>query len=279
MAAELVRRRVSKKQPAPPAYQARERPHVPAGLRALADESWSELTALSEGAKRKHVHWTHVRTHNPRHQQPESFTKKGFWEFLCKVYKDVYPEAANATGSILLFGMVAKERHAAAQQELLRDEHHHAPVYTSRQHYWRPVAQKALEVYNVKLHAACHDGYASMYIYLRKESHRKPMAELDAVPFFSPEHPQGDVLRRLLDTGAHAERDNRGKRREGDAEDGSAKRFRPADLYGFTERTGVRTYAALLERASAAASQGDTSLAEFCTVHSEQARYIVELSK
>ena len=161
MAANLARRRLRRKQPAPEAFRlARERAHAPAALQALADEGWSELTSLSEDAKRKHVHWTHVRTRNPLRQQPASFSRQGFWEFLCKVYKEVYPAAENKTGSILLFGMVAKERHAAAQQELLRDEHHHTPVYTARQHYWRPVAQRALEVYNVKLHAACHDGRA-----------------------------------------------------------------------------------------------------------------------
>ena len=265
MAAPPPRRRLTGKRTVQP-----QPLRVPAALRAIADEGWSELTALGENVKRKHVHWTQVRTNNPTHRQPATFSRESFWNFLCGVYREVYPEPANDTGSIVLFGMVVKEHHAASALDVLRDEHHHAPVYTSRQHYWRPVAQRALEVHNVKLHAACHDGYASMYFYLRNPTPRKPLLELDAVPFFSPAHPQGGVLQRLLETAAHAERGNAGKRRAGGAGDSSEKRFRAADLFDLTVRTGVRTHAALLERANAAVAQGDTRLAEFCTVHSAE---------
>eukprot|EP00973_Karenia_brevis_P019842 2721633-Karenia_brevis.AAC.1 len=46
-----------------------------ASYQALVAESWSELTALSEDARRRHVHWVHVRTHNPEHKQPDQFAR------------------------------------------------------------------------------------------------------------------------------------------------------------------------------------------------------------
>ena len=116
-------------------------------LQALGDEAWAEVTALSDDARRKHMRWVHVRTHDENHRQPSSFTREGFWQHLCRVYKDVYPLAANKeTKSILLFGMVAKERHAASAKEQERDEHHHCPCYTSKAHYWKPVAARSLEL-------------------------------------------------------------------------------------------------------------------------------------
>ena len=49
------------KQVAPAAYMA-----PPPGLAALADEAWSEMTSLSDDARRKHVPWVHVRTKRTR---------------------------------------------------------------------------------------------------------------------------------------------------------------------------------------------------------------------
>ena len=98
-----------------------------AALAAIADEAWSELVALDTGARRNHVHYTHVRTHDEEHRQPDQFSRGEFWEHLCAVYREVYPEPANASGSILLFGAMAKERHAESADEALRAEHHHAP--------------------------------------------------------------------------------------------------------------------------------------------------------
>ena len=75
-------------------------PRGSAAEQAIQDEGWSELVALSGSAKRKHIHWTHVRTDNPEHRQPHEFTRQEFWDHLLRVYKDVYPEPANQTGSI-----------------------------------------------------------------------------------------------------------------------------------------------------------------------------------
>ena len=79
---------------------------------AIADEGWSELVALSADVRRKHIHWTHVRTSDPAHVQPGQLSRQEFWAHLERVYREVYPEPGNRSGSILLFGAVAKESHA-----------------------------------------------------------------------------------------------------------------------------------------------------------------------
>ena len=35
-----------------------------------------DLIPLAMGVKRKHMHWTHIRTHNPQHVQPSSMTRQ-----------------------------------------------------------------------------------------------------------------------------------------------------------------------------------------------------------
>lgn len=288
------RRRLTRKQPVPPHWHAPPAPaplgdvqlpiaHVlqPAAsenadgpaLAALADEAWSELRSLDDTVRRKHIHWTHVHTNDLAHQQPESFSREGFWEHLCKVYAEVYPEVANESGSILLFGLVVKERHAESGEASLRAEHHHAAVYCSRQHYWRPVAKRSLEVYHVQLHAACHSGYASMYQYLRAPSLRKPLAEIDTAAYFSLRHPQGETLRRLLEVGAAAERGHAGRRRprsSDTADAASSSRLRKRDMYEFVTRTGIRTPIELQAFAQNAAANGDPRYAEFCTIYTEK---------
>ena len=57
---------------------------------------------------------------------------------------------AESRGSILMFGAVAKERHAESTDEASRAEHHHAPCYCSTRHYWNRVAQHSLEHHHVK---------------------------------------------------------------------------------------------------------------------------------
>ena len=153
-AALAVHRRLRGKQLAPAHYVV-----SPVAYEAIVDESWHEITALDDDARRKHVHWVWVRTQNPNHKQPETFEREDFWKHMCKVYRECYPESAHKTGSILLFGLVAQERHAGSAREQERALHYHFIAYTSMQHYWRVVAETSLKKYNVKLHAACHDGY------------------------------------------------------------------------------------------------------------------------
>ena len=111
------------------------------------------------------MHFVHVRTDSDTDVQPSAFTREAFYRHLEQCYRDVYPEPANKhSGSIALFGMVAKEWHAEAADTWLRDEHNHAGVFTSKRHYWRKVAEQSHKVYHVKLHAAPHEGYVCVYL-------------------------------------------------------------------------------------------------------------------
>ena len=256
------KRRVSGKQP-PPAQYVLPSP----AMAALVDEAWSEIVALSDDSRRKHIHWVHVRTADPALRRPESFTREQFWQHLRRVYKDVYPRPQNATGSILLFGCVAKERHAASTQAGEREEHHHSPCYTSEQHRWLPVAKRSLDL-GVKLHAACHDGYSIMYVYVKCPSPKKQLAELDQDLWHSEDHPRGQTLQDLLNVGLQAVR--RFHKRGGNCVgSGEGRRFKAGEMYALVKETGVRTVPDLQMRAHAAAGQGDSRLAEFCTVNTE----------
>jgi hypothetical protein len=72
----------------------KQRPPAPAqdpfviANQAIADESWSELVALDTQVRRKHMHWVHVWDDDPTHVQPPAFTREGFYNHLCSVYKD-----------------------------------------------------------------------------------------------------------------------------------------------------------------------------------------------
>ncbi len=97
---------------------------------------------------------------------------------------------------------------------------------------------------------------------------KKPLAELDPDPYFSPEHPRGELLQRFLAAGARADRANRGKKRQrGECNGGEEpSRFRGGDLYNLVGRTGLRTASEFQAYAQDVASKGDARLAEFCTV-------------
>ena len=71
---------------------------------AIADEAGAELGYLDGDCRRKHIHWTHVRTNCVTDKQPESFSRAQFWQHMMKVYKEVYPESASKSDSILMFG-------------------------------------------------------------------------------------------------------------------------------------------------------------------------------
>jgi hypothetical protein len=260
--AEDVPRRLRGKQAAPAWYTA---PRPTAAEDAVAAEAWAELVGLSEDAQRQHVHYTHIRTTSPTDRQPSTFTRAGFWSHLEQVYRDVYPEAANSSGSILLFGAVAKEQHAAAKDEELRAEHHHTPAYCSKRHLWRIVAKQSHEVYNVKLHAAAHEGYSSMYSYICCPSSKKPLAELDAEVFLSEAHPRGDLLRRLLEAGAAHQRTFAARVQSLTSTGGRGKRERAPDFYELVRSKGFKSVPALLVHAHEEASAGRVALAEYCT--------------
>ena len=260
--AVALHRRLRGKQAAPAAYVLNA-----AAYQAIVDEGWHELAALGDDVRRKHVHWVHVKTGNPDHRQPSTLSREEFWEHVCQCYREAYPEDANPTKSILLFGIVARERHHNSQREQEREVHTHFIAYCSMRHYWRVVAEISLRKYHVKLHCAAHEGYTTMYAYIRCPTPKKPLSELDPSPYWSPQHPQGELLQRLLQAGAHADRANRGRKQSSRGGDQQAEsRFRAGDLYSMVQRTGIRTALAFRAHAQDLASNGDSSLAEFCTV-------------
>ena len=81
--ANVKKHRLKNKQPTPAHYAL-----SPGQFAALADEAWSELTSLNDDKRRKHMHYVHVRTNNPDHRQPSSFTREEFWRHMERVYKD-----------------------------------------------------------------------------------------------------------------------------------------------------------------------------------------------
>jgi len=256
----LLRYRLRGKQVPPPGFW-----QTAACQSALGAEAWTELTALSEDARRQHVHYTHVRTRNPADRQPESFTRQSFWEHLERCYLAVYPEAANATGSILMFGAVAKE-----VGEVTSEEHHHAPTYSSIRHYWKKIADISYNLYRVKLNAVAHDGYYSMYSYITKPSNKKPLETLDQEVFLSKAHPRGKMLKKLLEAGAVHAKAVAGKASKRTSDSGTAaepgsKRFRSGELFGLVKTKGIRTAMEVQSLACKLACDGDLRLAEFCT--------------
>ena len=98
--------------------------HAAAARVALAAEhgDGDVLVPLSTSVKRKHVHYTFVRTRNPEYKQPHEFSRKQFYEHLEKCYAEAYPCNGTRSG-ILMFGLVAQEQHAAGVQEEYRECH------------------------------------------------------------------------------------------------------------------------------------------------------------
>lgn len=192
----VVRRRLRGKQPA-------EGGAVAVGQAAVHHDMCTAdgLIALPLDGRRRHVHYTHVRTTSPQDVQPESLTRKQFWEHLLRCYQEAYPTADSSTGCILQFGMVCKEKHHDATRFADRSEHHHAATYSSLSHFWRRVRKISADKYHIQLNAVAHDAYSTMYRYLREPSEKKPVQELDATPYHSSQHPAGDALRELLAQG------------------------------------------------------------------------------
>ena len=88
---------------APPAKQRRLRGKQPA-LKAAAvvdpTARFAELATAEElahplakfaaaGVRRKNTHWTHGRSANPAHVQPDAMSREEFWEHLAKVHPSV----------------------------------------------------------------------------------------------------------------------------------------------------------------------------------------------
>ena len=188
-----VRRRITGKQP----------PSGTVPQAALAAElvAVDGLAALPGDARRQHVHWTMVATRSQVDVQPSTLSREAFWKHLLRCYQECYPVAESPTGCILQFGLIAAEKHRNVAKWADRCRHFHAACFTSAKHYWRKVRRVSAEKYHIQLNAVAHDCYSTMYAYLRRATKRKPLYELDAQPYHSPGHPQGDALKALLEAG------------------------------------------------------------------------------
>ena len=195
-----------------------------------------------------------------------NWTSKKLIFLAASVYSEAYPEPANQTKSILLFGAVAKERHATGTDGE-RDEHHHMTAYTSKRHYWSKVAKLSYENYQVKLNAVAHDGYFTMFRYIKQHSAHKPLSELDQEVYLSPLHPRGEALTKLLEVGAtfaHA-RSQKRKSSEASRIGGNTTRFRAADIYDLVTTKNIQSVIELQALAFECVEDGDKRLAKFCT--------------
>lgn len=170
---------------------------------ACAPCSVDDGPALAANAQRTNVHYTHVRTKDASHQQPDSMTREEFYAHLEECYREAYPVVGEESGSILSYGMVVKEKHKDSAVEANRSEHHHAACACTQRHYWNKVATISRKK-GVYINAVEHSFYVTMYEYLRVPTKKKPVFELDPTPYFSVNHPQGDALRDVLTKGQRA---------------------------------------------------------------------------
>ena len=219
------------------------------------------------GVRRKHVHWTHGRSADPKHVQPSELTRSQFWDHLEKVYKEAYPASSSPTGSVLAFGVVAQETYARTSPGAC-PTHKHAPTFSTEAIFWSKIAKLSLEKYGIKLNAIAHDGYSEMYRYVREPTRKKPLHCLDATPYFAPFHPKDDQLKDLLAAGDKAGRLHGARRVGMDASDvRSFPRDRAPRLYEVIREQKLRSVAALKAHAEKEAAAGRTALAELCTKH------------
>ena len=241
------------------------------GEQAIATEAWASLTCLLDTCQRQHVHWTMVQTKKKDDVQPKDLTRAQYFEHICRIYAEVYPEPANRHKSILLFGAVASELCKPDENDE-RHIHHHCPSFCSKRHYWKALAKLSYDKYKVRLHAATHSGYARMYSYITESSAKKPLSGLDAEVWLSVDHPRGDALRRLLEVGETQRRAFVGRRclRPGADEDAVVKRYRRGDVYDIVVKNGSRSGLEIQALAATQAATGDFALAEFCTSIGEE---------
>ena len=268
-----ARRRKNGKQPLNPDELARA-----VARAALAEAVGDGGLALPSGARRKCVHYTHVRTWDISHVQPCEMTREAFWRHLERCYAEAYPRPLRPLKSILLFGVVVTERHGASANQVERDEHKHAPIFAEEPHYWNKVKAISLEKYRVMLNAVAHDSYADMYRYVRQASEKKPLSEIDAEPYLSLLHPRNQALSELLakaDSSYKMRHSRQSKRPAATDAEGDGKRARAPVLYDIVKDKNIRTVDQLQAFACAEAVAGRSTLAEYCTRRAGQLQDIV----
>lgn len=190
------------------------------------------LAALPGDARRQCMHFTQCRTHDEHMVQPEQLTREQLWNIINLCYLEGYPDARSPTQSILLFGLVVKEKHKDAPQEADCSEHHHLIAFCSQKHYWSRIRKIAAKKYKIHVNAVAHDGYSSMYRYLRCATKKKPIHELDEDPWFSPLHPKGEKLKELLEHGEKT-RKARAERNKAPDEVGAPPAVDVRSVFGF----------------------------------------------
>ena len=277
-----ARRRYRTKQaPQGPGAAAMQR-GVAAALRAEIAAA-DGLAPLSADARRRHVHWVHHRTNSSEDVQPDQLSRQQFWAHLVRCYAEEYPRAGTVHGSILVFGVVAQERHANAAQEADRALHYHAAVFTDTQHRWKFVRKLSAEKYKIQMHAVAHDSYTTMYKYLRVPSASKPLHELDQGALHSVGHPRGDALKELLENGeryCQVRSRRRSRQQAGNDDDDAgvsqkALRSQFGTVYNWVKEHNLRGDAGVAKfhkHAEEELEQGRPHLLDFAKKHSNSLR-------
>ena len=235
--------------------------HVSAAIAELEEQS-----LLRVGVKRKNIHWTHVRTFTPAWVQPDEVTSQKFWKHLERIYAEVYPAQHSPTKSVLAFGLVCEERHAASSAEAQRALHRHCASVATEQIYWNRIAKLSLEKYKWPLNAVAHESYHTMFAYLRDATPKKPLHGIDADPYFSPLHPKGEAVAEFLRRAAGSHNRLQHRARQPDGED-NKKRERCPSIFDIVKEHGISSPLQLQARACSEAAEGRSALAEFCTKH------------
>jgi len=242
------------------------------------------LMGLPVGTRTCNVHFTHSRTNNARDVQPDQITRQRFWQILCRCFQEAYPKADSITGSILAFGLVCKELHKDAPREEDRSEHHHAATHATEKFLWKKIRQIAAERYHIQLNAVAHATYTTMFCYLRCPTAKKKVHELDATPFYSLGHPQGEKLAELLQLGDKYKQVRAGKATSEAPGSSVPVRSQFGTVFNWVteHKLGKRKGAAELEAAAVTELKaGRPQMIEFCKKHKgclqDQIEYIWSL--
>jgi hypothetical protein len=184
-----------------PAAATEDPPFVLSNPLVLELLSTDGLPALPDDARRHCVHYTMTRVRQKGAVQPRQLTRQKFWEILKLCFLEAYPDATSKTKSILQFGLTAQEKHKDAARDEDKSIHYHCATFASEKYYWRRIRQIAWKKHQIQLNAVAHDGYSTMYRYLKCPTTKKPLHELDPQAYASPLHPKGDELKELLEVG------------------------------------------------------------------------------
>ena len=203
-------------------------------------------------------------------RQPEYMSREDFYNHVEALYKQV-----KLNGAEILYGVVVEEFRKNSPIVSMRKPHKHLATVATKRHMWLPIVKRSREQHGVNLNVSLKSfqGYAAQFEYIRSPSNKKPLAELDQQPYFSPGHPQGLELMSILKKGKQTQL-ARGFRMSGPPQTGisqSGKRPRAmswCEVTDFVKNNAVDTAAkmwALAEKEREA--NQDDRLFEFCMRH------------